>query len=301
MLFLLAVACADCGLTDLSEPADPGGGLRNRPGPERHLSIYSGDSQIGLAEEFLGSDLVVRVTTATGAPVRSIAILFEVLSGGGGLTDEGGDAAPTFTGPVMTVTDGLGLARMRWRLGTETDMDQLVRARPQSADQEGDVEAVTFRARAYRPSWPTAALAGDWVAIKWVFTNLGSSCCVVEEDLLDYGAGIRVSVRPGSDSSLRWRWRQSGTAPFDLIASGMAIVEAGVFLGSTEQSSWMDAVDWTGCQFGYQCPFDGRHDFRRSGDTLTIARRDTLLYTDGLGGTWPAREKLVLLNVRGGP
>lgn len=71
------------------------------------LVVWLGDAQMGIVNERLDNDFVVRVTDASGGPVSGVTVNFAVLSGGGTArptrieTDKLGTAATTLTpGPV---------------------------------------------------------------------------------------------------------------------------------------------------------------------------------------------------------
>lgn len=141
---LFAAACRDA---DQPEPPL----LLGRPIATASLEILSGDGQTGFAGEFLRDALVVRVVTGGGEPARGIPVLFEVLAGGGSLADEHIQAPDGFSGPVVTVTDSLGAARIRWRLGRDLATGQALRAR--RYDPAGPLDSpVTFSARFTRPA-----------------------------------------------------------------------------------------------------------------------------------------------------
>jgi hypothetical protein len=71
-----------------------------------NVSIVSGDSQTGAARDTLLFPLVVEVTNPDGVRLAGVSVKWRIISSAGGSIE----ASPT-------VTDSLGLAENRWRLG----------------------------------------------------------------------------------------------------------------------------------------------------------------------------------------
>lgn len=70
------------------------------------IALESGSGQSAFAGERLGSDFVVRLTDATGAPVFGKTVVWAVTAGGGSLS------------PVTSISFGDGLASSRYTLGS---------------------------------------------------------------------------------------------------------------------------------------------------------------------------------------
>lgn len=76
------------------------------PGPPASLIKIAGDGQTAVAGTAFAESLVVSVRDANGLGVPGVSVSWTVLSGGGS------------AGPSPGVTDGSGLARARWTVGT---------------------------------------------------------------------------------------------------------------------------------------------------------------------------------------
>jgi hypothetical protein len=113
------------------------------------MSLVSGDRQRGAAGRFLAQELAVRVRNRSGASARGIRLRLEVIQGGGALAPAEDQTPSTYDGPVIAVTDSLGVARIRWRLGAGTtgSGDQLVRVALLDG-AAGSTPETTFRASA---------------------------------------------------------------------------------------------------------------------------------------------------------
>ena len=77
------------------------------------LSLQSGNNQTGIVATELATPLAVVVTDGNGLPVSGQTVTFKVTSGGGSV----------FAGTATT--DGAGIARERWKLGTSAGNQQL--------------------------------------------------------------------------------------------------------------------------------------------------------------------------------
>lgn len=112
--------------------------LRVAPGAPAALVPFFGGGQEGVPGELLAQALGVRVTDAAGYPVPGVPVAFQSLSGGGALL------------PARALTDSLGRAFARWRLGSGEETQQ---ARAVVEDGDG-VEAALFEARALAAPGP---------------------------------------------------------------------------------------------------------------------------------------------------
>lgn len=101
MGILCLSALAGCG--------DSGGGTEPPPVKDTRphsLVIVDGDGQTGTVATVLDDSLVVKVTNEAGATLSDVSVEWSVASGGGSLS------------PATSRTDGNGLARTAWTLGT---------------------------------------------------------------------------------------------------------------------------------------------------------------------------------------
>lgn len=131
------IALLACGGGDAT---GPGGS-----GSPAALIIVSGDAQSGVVGTELSSPLVVKVTDASGAPVKGQVVNFKVVAGGGSV----------FAGAAGTNADGV--AKERWTLGTVPGDSQRVEVRAVDPTTGAPIVFETFRA---------TAVAGPPAAIK---------------------------------------------------------------------------------------------------------------------------------------
>jgi hypothetical protein len=144
---------------------------------------------------------------------------------------------------------------------------------------------------------------GEWDATTWRFTDIDfPNGAIWDDPVVGWGPNayyrIHLVVTPsdsGPPGSVDWKttmtWQLGGPAGLANIA-GSATVGAGWWLGRTTASPWLEQT--VSCQYGYVCPFQDYHDFKRDGDMLTVTRRATLWYIDGINPQWRAREVLTL-------
>jgi alpha-tubulin suppressor-like RCC1 family protein len=107
----ITIALACCTVLSCSSSNSSG------PRTAAHFSVVSGGGQSAVVGTQLPNPLVVKVTDAQGNPVQSQTVNFVVTSGGGSV----------FGG--AETTNGDGIARELWTLGTSTSDSQRVQAR----------------------------------------------------------------------------------------------------------------------------------------------------------------------------
>lgn len=81
------------------------------------VTVLSGDGQIGGADEFLASPLVLRVTRANGTVMSNAPVSLEVMADTGKLTQDLADVGATRK--ITVRTDSQGLAEVHWKLSSE--------------------------------------------------------------------------------------------------------------------------------------------------------------------------------------
>jgi hypothetical protein len=135
-----------------------------------------------------------------------------------------------------------------------------------------------------------AALAGDWDAVSWKFTQPGCTGRCTDDLIVggwtDSGAwngyDVRLSFTPVSDTTVHWSWHETwfiGGSAGGADVEGSANVDAATFQGVTEKSPWTNMIN--PCLYGFFCPLQDEQDFHRIGDVLIIDRRVDLLTSDG--------------------
>ncbi len=149
-------------------------------GVPARLDPVTGGGQRGVVGSVLPEPLVVRVVDRSGAPVPDVPIVFQVLSGGGGVL---GDRE---TGPD-------GRAQATWTLGPSTDVEHRVEVRILGTTM---VQSVVFRATA-TPAPPVSfQIAGGNGQTRVAGSALRDSLVVLVTDSFGNGVpGLRVDWR----------------------------------------------------------------------------------------------------------
>ncbi|HEX6913355.1 MAG TPA: Ig-like domain-containing protein, partial [Longimicrobium sp.] len=164
----------------------------------RELRVLGGDGQQAVAGAALPDELVLAAVDAAGRPLPGIVIRLVVVAGGGQVA------------PQAATSDGQGLARGRWTLGTVAADSQVVEARVDG------VPPRRLRAIA-RPDAPAALVVTGGGAAGQVGAPLPDSLAVTVRDRLGNpveGVPVAwdVAAGGGSVSPSRSPTRADGTA-----------------------------------------------------------------------------------------
>jgi endoglucanase len=143
---LFALSC--CALAAACGGGDGGGGGGpTGPAPAPPVLSAVGATQLSGAPGYpLDDSVAVRVTSASGAPLASTSVAFEVTGGGGSVS------------PATATTDADGVARARWTLGGQVGANALRASLPGSAA----TPAVAFGANgAFGPEATLTVVSGN--------------------------------------------------------------------------------------------------------------------------------------------
>ncbi|HEU0013218.1 MAG TPA: Ig-like domain-containing protein, partial [Longimicrobium sp.] len=141
---VLAAAVLVPALFSCESPSDP------EPGPPAGIGVVDGAGQTAAAGQALPDPVAVRVVDARGRPVDGEAVNFVVTSGGGSVF------------AAQVTTDGEGLARNTWTLGTAAGAAQALEARVSSSGGQL-LAVVTATAASGAPASVHAFAPGDTI------------------------------------------------------------------------------------------------------------------------------------------
>jgi hypothetical protein len=119
------------------------------PDGPTHLEALLGDSQTGTVGRELPNDLVVRVTDASGQPVKGVEVQFALVAGGGMFL------------PSCPITDRMGVAATTLTLGAQPGVNEV------TASATG-LGSVSFTANAFNPITLDSLVKGiNWIELHW--------------------------------------------------------------------------------------------------------------------------------------
>jgi hypothetical protein len=210
-----------------------------RIGPPASLTPVTGNGQSGAVATLLATPISVRVTDASGQPVRNTTVTFVVTSGGGSVN------------PATATTDATGTATTRWTLGTNASQEQRLEARV-----TGVTTPATFTAVAQPGPAATLIKSGGDAQLGPVGAPLTSELAVTVGDqfgnpvagatvtwnVLSGGGTITpASSVSGADGVARARWTLGAQLNAQTASASVASV-ATVTFSATGQSGAVDTI-----------------------------------------------------------